>query len=99
MEPSESIEVAKHVLLSGGIVLAAGIASGLLAQKLKVPDVVVLLLVGILIGPNGLSLINIKAASPLNQIILVFGSCYILFDGGASLRFKVLKQVWITITA
>src|SRR6185369_4184825 len=27
----------------------------------------------------------------------IFGSCYILFDGGASLRFKVLKEVWITI--
>jgi cell volume regulation protein A len=33
----------------------------------------------------------------MNQLILIFGSCYILFDGGASLRFKVLKEVWITI--
>jgi cell volume regulation protein A len=27
----------------------------------------------------------------------LFGASYILFDGGASLRFDVLKQVWITI--
>src|SRR4029453_448849 len=33
----------------------------------------------------------------LNQIILLFGAIYILFDGGASLRFNVLQQVWITI--
>ncbi len=98
MEASAPIELAKHVLLSGGIVLAAGIASGLAAQKLKVPDVVVLLLVGIAIGPQGLALVDIKAESALNQIILIFGSCYILFDGGASLRFEVLKKVWITIT-
>src|SRR5262249_14136998 len=26
-----------------------------------------------------------------------FGASYILFDGGASLRFDVLKQVWITV--
>ena len=37
------------------------------------------------------------ADSPLSQIILLFGASYILFDGGASLRFNVLKQVWITI--
>jgi potassium/hydrogen antiporter len=98
VEASASIEVAKHVLLAFGIVLAAGVLAGLAAQKLKVPDVVVFLLTGIALGPEALGLIDIKADSALNQIILIFGSCYILFDGGASLRFKVLKEVWITIT-
>jgi cell volume regulation protein A len=98
MEASASIEAAKHVLLACGIVLAAAVLAGLAAQKLKVPDVVVFLLVGILLGPEALGLVDIRADSALNQIILVFGSCYILFDGGASLRFKVLKEVWITIS-
>lgn len=97
MESSAAIEVAKHVLLTFGLVLAIGTFSGLLAKKIKVPDVVVFLLVGMLIGPEMLGLVDIKADSALNQIILIFGSCYILFDGGASLRFKVLKEVWITI--
>ena len=44
-----------------------------------------------------LGVIDIKADSALNQLVLIFGSCYILFDGGASLRLKVLKEVWITI--
>jgi len=98
MEPSASIELAKHVLLAAGVILGAGILSGFVAQKLKVPDVVVLLLVGILIGPSALGLVDIKADSALNQLILIFGSSYILFDGGASLRFEVLKRVWISIT-
>ena len=98
MEPSAPIELAKHVLLAAGVVLAAGILSGFVAQKLKVPDVVVLLLVGIGIGPSTLGLVDIKADSALNQLILIFGSSYILFDGGASLRFEVLKRVWISIT-
>ena len=98
MEASASIDLAKHVLLAAGVVLAAGILSGFAAQKLRVPDVVVLLVVGILIGPSALGLIDIKADSALNQLILIFGSSYILFDGGASLRFEVLKKVWITIT-
>jgi potassium/hydrogen antiporter len=93
-----AIELAKQVLLSCGIVLAAGVVSGLAARKLKVPDVVIFLLAGILLGPQALGWIGIAAGSALNQIILIFGSCYILFDGGASLRFSVLQRVWITIT-
>ena len=36
-------------------------------------------------------------AAQVNQVILIFGASYLLFDGGASLRFKVLKEVWISI--
>ena len=97
MEPSAAIETAKHVLLAFGVILAAGTLSGLAARRLQIPDVVVYLLAGILLGPELGGLIAIKADSALNQIILVFGACYILFDGGASLRLAVLKQVWITI--
>src|SRR6266571_5314587 len=97
MEPSASVELAKHTLMTGGLILAVGTVTGLLAQKIKIPDVAVFLIVGMLIGPDVLGLIDIKANSALNQIILLFGASYILFDGGASLRFEVLKKVWITI--
>jgi cell volume regulation protein A len=92
-----SIEVAKHTLLSGGLILAIGTLTGFLAQKIRVPDVALFLLVGMAVGPDVMGLINIKADSALSQIILLFGASYILFDGGASLRFEVLKQTWITI--
>ena len=94
---SASVELAKHVLMVFGIILAVGAASAVLAQKLKTPDVVVFLVIGMLLGPDVAGVINIKADSALNQLVLIFGSCYILFDGGASLRLKVLKEVWITI--
>jgi cell volume regulation protein A len=94
---TESIEVAKHVLLVFGIILALGTASAVLAQKLKLPDVAVFLVLGTLLGPGAAGVIDVKADSALNQLVLIFGSCYILFDGGASLRLKVLKEVWITI--
>ena len=82
-----------------GIILALGAATAVLAQKLKVPDVAVFLVIGALLGPAVVGVIDIKADSALNQLILIFGSCYILFDGGASLRLKVLKEVWITIVS
>ena len=97
MQATVSMEIAKHTLISGGLILAIGTLSALFAQKIRVPDVPVFLLVGIVIGPQALGLVNISADSALNQIILLFGASYILFDGGASLRFEVLKQVWITI--
>jgi cell volume regulation protein A len=97
LEASASIEIAKHTLLSCGLILAIGTLASLLAQKIRIPDVAVFLVTGIAIGPQALGLVHIGAESALNQIILLFGASYILFDGGATLRFAVLKQVWITI--
>jgi potassium/hydrogen antiporter len=97
VETSASLEIARHTLLSCGLILAIGTLTGLLAQKIRIPDVAVFLVAGIAIGPHALGLIHIREDSALNQIILLFGASYILFDGGASLRLNVLKQVWITI--
>lgn len=97
MESSAALELAKHTLLIFGIILGIGTFSGLLARLARVPDVAVFLVVGMLIGPGMLGLVDIKADSTINQLILIFGSSYILFDGGASIKLKVLKEVWITI--
>jgi len=92
-----AVELAKHILMLFGIILALGTASSVLATRFKVPDVAVLLIIGMLAGPSVAGIIDIKADSPVNQLVLIFGSSYILFDGGASLRISVLKEVWITI--
>jgi cell volume regulation protein A len=97
LEASAAVEIAKQTLLACGLILAVGTITGLLSQKIGIPDGALFLIAGMLIGPEMLGLINIRADSPLNQIILLFGASYILFDGGASLRFNVLKRVWITI--
>jgi cell volume regulation protein A len=97
MESSASIDIARHTLLSCGLILAIGTFAAFLAQKIRIPDIAIFLLAGIAIGPHALALIDIRADSALNQIILLFGASYILFDGGAALRLSVLKEVWITI--
>lgn len=97
MESSASLLAAKDLLQTFGVVLAAGTLGGVIAKALRVPDVAVFLIVGILLGPELLGLVDLRADSAVNQIILIFGSCYILFDGGASLRFRVLREVWVTI--
>jgi len=97
VETSAAIEIAKHTLMNCGLILAIGTLGGFLAQKIRIPDVAIFLLAGIALGPHALQLIDIQAASALNQIILLFGASYILFDGGAAVRLDVLKRVWITI--
>ncbi|GBG14024.1 sodium:proton antiporter [Novimethylophilus kurashikiensis] len=97
METNASLEFAKHILLLIGIILSIGTLSGLVARALRVPDVVVFLLFGIALGPQATGLVDIKADSAINQLILIFGSSYILFDGGASIRLKVLKEVWLSV--
>src|SRR6201992_796608 len=97
MDTSSSIEIAKHTLLACGLILAIGTLAAFVAQKIRIPDVAIFLVAAILVGPQALGLVDIKADSALNEIIVLFGASYILFDGGAALRLEVLKRVWITI--
>lgn len=97
MDGPGALELAKHTLLVFGVVLGVGTLASLAARYLRVPDVVVFLLAGLLLGPFAFGLVDIRADSMVNQLILIFGASYILFDGGASVRFRVLREVWITV--
>jgi potassium/hydrogen antiporter len=99
MESSPAILQAKELLFLLGAILATGTLAGFIARQLKVPDVVSFLLAGIALGGAGFGIVDIKVDSTLNQLLLIFGSCYILFDGGASVRLSVLKNVWPSLVA
>jgi len=91
------IDIAKMDLLSVAIIILTGLVGSVVAKKIKVPDIVVFLLLGIGIGPAAAGFLNVAADSTMNQLILTIGACYLLFDGGSSLKFVVLKEVWITL--
>ena len=97
MDPASSIEIARNTLALCGLVLAIGTLAAFIAQRIRIPDVAIFLLAGIAIGPHGLGLVDVRADSALNQVILLFGASYILFDGGASVRLAILRQVWVTL--
>src|ERR1043166_97520 len=48
LEGSASVEIAKHTLISAGLILGIGTITGLIAQKIRIPDVAVFLVVGML---------------------------------------------------
>jgi cell volume regulation protein A len=97
MEHSSAILQAKELLFLLGVILGVGMLTGFIARLLKVPDVVMFLLAGMALGSSGFGVIDVKVDSTLNQLLLIFGSCYILFDGGASVRLNILKGVWPTL--
>lgn len=81
---------AGHLTLIGGALLAAGLLASLVAARLRVPSLVLFLLLGMLIGSDGLGWI------PLNDYVLArtIGSialALILFDGGLSAGLRYLR--------
>jgi len=92
------IQIAQGILVTFAILFVAGAVAAKVADLLKIPDVVLFLLIGIIIGPPGLHLISVPAESVLNQLMLIIGASFLLFHGGTGVSFGVLKQVWITLT-
>ncbi|GAA3313739.1 hypothetical protein GCM10020331_004550 [Ectobacillus funiculus] len=70
-----------------------------LAERIKVPDVALFMIVGILLGPSVFDLITVPNDSVSYQFIIVLGSVLILFEGGRAIRFFCSqKKVWVTIS-
>lgn len=92
----EVIEQALSLLLTLTVLLLVGTAAIRLAEHIGLPDVVLLLLIGVLVGPL-LNLINIPEDSLLNQVILLGGAAYILFHGGTTVDVKIISKVWKTL--
>lgn len=97
MADATSAELATRALMDSGVILATGAIAAVIAKRISIPDIVLFLLAGMLLGPQVLGFIDVGAGSVMNQFILTFGAAYILFDGGTTLRFKVLKEIWVLL--
>jgi potassium/hydrogen antiporter len=82
----------EQVLRDFGLILGAGLISQLIATFLRVPEMIVLVAVGALIGPSVLGLVE----NPLNgvgaQLIFTVGVAMILFHGGVGISLRVISQ-------
>lgn len=79
------------------IVIFSGVLFSKISKLIHMPDVVMFILAGILIGPSGLNLIDINQYPMGNQLILTFGAAYILYDGGREVNLKVLNTVKFSV--
>jgi cell volume regulation protein A len=84
---------ARDVIESVAIMLAAGLAADLLANRLRVPRMVLLLGAGALLGPHVLDGLDVPFDSVGVQLLFTFGVALILFYGGLGLSVAVLQPV------
>ncbi len=84
---------AEDVVLTIGIMLAAGLVVQPLADRLRLPRMLLLLGVGALLGPSVLDWIDVPLEAVGSQVLLTLGVSIILFYGGLQLSVRVLSRV------
>lgn len=97
MEESIQTIQSNTLLIIFAVVALTGIICSKISDILKIPDIVLYLIAGIIIGPSVLVFINTSNYQVENQIILTFGSAFILYLGGKEISLKVLKDVKVTV--
>ncbi|MEC0267189.1 cation:proton antiporter [Paenibacillus anseongense] len=95
MENSTS-QLIEHVIVLLVLIFGLGMLFGKAANWLKLPDVAMFLVAGMIAG-QAFHWIYEPSASFTNQFILVIGSALILFDGGRNIKLTGLRQVWVTV--
>ncbi len=75
------------------ITVVSGIGAQVLADYLKVPAIVFLLLFGIVVGNNGLGLVHPNILGEGLEVIVSLCVALILFEGGLNLELRALGQV------
>lgn len=79
------------------VIIVFGVIFAKFSKKIFMPDVVLFIIAGIIIGPSALNLVSFDNYPVANQLILTFGAAYILYDGGREIRLKVLNEVKISV--
>jgi len=89
--------VTRDVILTVGLLLAAGLAARVLAEALRIPDILALIAAGVLLGPSALDVVDVPLDGLGAQLLFTFGVSSILFYGGLNLSLQVLRRVAPTL--
>ena len=97
METSIHAIACNKLLLLFATIAITGIICSKGSELINIPDVVLFLITGIFLGPSVLKVIDISQFQLENQLILTFGSAFILYLGGKEVSLKVLKDVKVSV--
>ncbi len=81
-----------ELILVAGALLAAGIAAALIANRVRVPGLLLFLALGILVGSEGFGGVDFDDAE-LTRTLGTIGLVLILFEGGLSAGWKEVRPV------
>jgi cell volume regulation protein A len=84
-------QIASSVLSVGLLVFVAHFFTALF-ERTKVPDVLPLILIGIVIGPTGFNLVDESNFGNLGSILSAIALALMLFEGGSHLKFETLHS-------
>lgn len=87
------MEASFEITLQMVIAVIAGIGAQILAAFLTVPSIVFLLLLGILLGSNGLDILHPNLLGTGLEVIVALSVAVILFEGGFNLELRDLGRV------
>lgn len=77
------------------ITIFIGIICIKLSNKVRLPDVVLFIVAGIVLRPQVLNVVSFESYSLANQLILTFGVAYILYNGGREVEVKILNNSYM----
>ena len=88
----------RDVLLTLSLLLVAALAARFLASVIRVPEILVLVAIGAIMGPSALDVIDVPLDSLGAQLIFTLGVSLILFYGGLNLSLPLLRRVWMSLS-
>ncbi len=77
--------------------LLAGVVAQSLARHLRLPGIILLLAAGVLLGPDGLGLVQPSMLGPALSMLVSFAVAVVLFEGGLNLDLRRLRREATTI--
>ncbi len=91
------MEASFEITLQMAIAVFAGISAQVLAAYFRIPSIVLLLLLGILFGSDGIGLLHPHSLGPGLEVIVALATAIILFEGGLNLDLRELGRVSLSL--
>lgn len=83
-----------HLLIQSVVVaIVAGVAGQIIAEKIRMPSIVILMIFGILLGPEFLNIVIPKYMGNGLEVLISLAVALILFEGGMSLDLDAFREV------
>jgi len=85
------------VVLTLSVILGAGLVARFVADLLRIPEMLVMIAVGALLGPAVIDAIDVPLDALGAQLVFTLGVSIILFYGGLNLSLRVLRQTAVSL--
>ncbi len=87
----------EHILRDFGLILGAGLVAQLLSTFLRIPEMILLVAAGAIVGPSVLGLVENPLDGVGAQLLFNIGVALILFHGGVGISLRVISRTAISL--